>query len=220
MEIIKSSAEIVNLGDVTQMLRTIETAYRVCYKSEGKMSPTSCDPKFIKSKIQMGHESPLEHEKVTVKVVCDRGVSHEWVRHRIASPSQESTRYCNYNKLGLMIIHPGFWDPTSIIFRENNPNFAACMVEWISSMEDADRHYNRLIELGATPQEARGVLPNSTKTEMVFTANIREWRHFFKLRAIGVTGKPHPQMLEIAIPLLEKFQNNIPVLFDDLKVNE
>ena len=220
MEIIKPSVEIINLGDTTQMLRTIEAAYRVCYKSEGNMSQISYDPIFLMSKIKMGHETPLEHEKVTIRVICDRGVSHEWVRHRIASPSQESTRYCNYNKLGLMVIHPGFWDPNSPIFRPSNVNFEACMLEWIDAMEDANRHYDRLIELGATPQEARGVLPNSTKTEIVFTANIREWRHFFNLRAIGTTGKPHPQMLEVAIPLLEMFQANIPILFNDLKVKE
>lgn len=216
MEIIKPSVEIINLGNVTEMLRTIELAYRICYKSEGRMSETHYDPIFIKSKIKMGHESPLEHEKVTVKIVCDRGVTHEDVRHRIASFSQESTRYCNYSKNGLMVIHPGFWDPESPIFRASNPNFAECMRIWKNHMEDCEYTYNKLIELGATPQEARSVLANSTKTEIVHTMNIREWRHFFNLRAIGTTGKPHPQMLEITRPLLDMFQANIPVVFDDL----
>jgi thymidylate synthase (FAD) len=217
MEIVKPSIEIINLGDVAEMLRTIELAYRICYKSEGKMWKDFYDASFISSKIKMGHETPLEHEKVTVRVVCDRGVSHEWVRHRIASPSQESTRYCNYNKNGLMVIHPGFWDPTSSIFRPSNPNFKECYETWLNHMEDCEFVYNKLISLGATPQEARTVLGNSTKTEIVFSANLREWRHFFKLRAVGTTGKPHPQMLEITIPLLEMFKERIPVIFDDLK---
>ena len=161
---------------------------------------------FIANIIKRGHESVLEHEKITVSIVCDRGVTHELVRHRIASYSQESTRYCNYFKeqfgRELTFIKPCFWS-------EDSARFAL----WKDQMQQIEHTYNRLIEDGASPQEARSVLPNSLKTELVVTMNIREWRHFFKLRAAAAA---HPQMREIAGMLLDGFREKIPVLFDDI----
>ena len=139
--------------------------------------------------------------------------SHELVRHRIASFSQESTRYCNYSRDGfgneVTFIRPCFYNKGSEQY-----------LLWQSECESAERKYFELLIVGSTPQEARSVLPNSLKTEVVMTANLREWRHFFKLRALGTTGKPHPQMLEVTIPLLKEFQERIPVVFDDLEVSE
>lgn len=150
----------------------------------------------------------LTHWDVTVKFVVDRGVSHEIVRHRLASFAQESTRYCNYAKddFGgeITFIEPFFWNDSS----QYNT--------WKSSVENAEIDYFHLLNCGATPQEARAVLPNSLKTELVMSANLREWRHFFKLRAANVTGKAHPQMLEVTRPLLDELKTLIPVVFDDI----
>jgi len=161
---------------------------------------------FIREIIRNGHESVIEHEKISVKMICDRGISHEIVRHRIASYSQESTRYCNYanEKFGreITVIAPFFWkdDPKKYTI-------------WLQVMQAAETAYNQLIACGAKPQEARSVLPSSLKTEIVVTMNLREWRHFFKLRTAQAA---HPQMREIAIPLLEEMKRLIPVVFDDI----
>lgn len=158
----------------------------------------------------LSYEEMLVHYDLTVKFICDRGVSHEIVRHRVASYAQESTRYCNYNKSGdVAFIRPVF-------FEEDTPE----MDNWVDSCMRAEKTYNYLISEGRTPQEARSVLPNSLKTEVVMTANLREWRHFLSLRACGSTGKPHPQMLEVAVPLLKELRERVPVVFDDLEPME
>jgi thymidylate synthase (FAD) len=155
-----------------------------------------------------GHLSVLEHQSVTVRVICDRGVTHEIVRHRLAAYTQESTRYCNYSKgkFGgeITVIDP-------IFFSHDSEKYKV----WKDTIAKIEEAYNKLIELGATPQEARSVLPNSLKTEIVMTMNLREWRHFFTLRT---SVAAHPQMREIAVPLLEEFKNRIPVVFDDIEV--
>lgn len=191
--------------DGKQILKKIEKAGRVCYKSESKINEGSAE-NFVRSIINRGHESVLEHEKITVTIICDRGVSHEIVRHRIASYSQESTRYCNYSdkKFGneLTFIKPSFWS-------KNDPQYKI----WEEQMEQIEKTYNKLIRNGATPQEARSVLPNSLKTEIVVTMNIREWRHFFNIRTAQVA---HPQMREIAQMMLLDFREKCPILFDDI----
>jgi len=189
-----------------EILKRLEKYGRVCYKSEDKIAPGTAQ-KLLAAIIQRGHESVLEHEKVTVRFVCDRGVTHELVRHRIASYSQESTRYCNYRTKGVRVIEPIFY-----LGEGNKTKYE----EWLEAMLDAERHYLRLLELGSTPQEARTVLPNSLKTEIVVTFNIREWRHFFKLRC---SKAAHPQMRELTVPLLLQFQKKIPLLFDDIKAD-
>lgn len=205
MKIIASSFEILSIIDGRQILKNIERIGRVCYKSEDKITDESA-PKFLLGILSKGHESVIEHEKVTVKFICDRGISHEIVRHRIASYSQESTRYCNYtkDKFGneLTFIRPFFWNQESEQYEI-----------WKKTMENIEKAYFNLLKLGAKPEEARSILPNSLKTEIVVTMNLREWRHFFKLRTASAA---HSQMREIVVPLLEKFRREIPVIFDDI----
>lgn len=205
MKIIEPSFVIVDSLDGCELLKRIERAGRVCYKSESGITDDSAK-KFVQSIVKNGHESVIEHEKITVKIICDRGVSHEIVRHRIASYSQESTRYCNYNadKFGneLTFIKPYFWDKDIAKYKI-----------WENTMLYIEKSYIQLIESGAKAQEARSVLPNSLKTEIVVTMNLREWRHFFKLRADKAA---HPQMRQIALPLLKAFQEIVPVIFDNL----
>lgn len=216
MKVIKPGYEI--LTDITgNELKLIELAGRTCYKSEDKITDESTK-KFVSNIIKRGHEAMLEHSILSVKFICDRGVSHELVRHRLASFAQESTRYCNYgkNKFGneCTFIEPFFfcWDGTSD--RDNDALYNI----WLDDCEFSEKTYLRMLELGATPQEARTVLPNSIKTEVVVTMNYREWRHFFKLRAARATGPAHPQMEEITRPLLEEVKRLIPVVFDDIIV--
>ena len=207
MKIIEPSFQFFEPLDGAQMLKRLERAGRVCYKSEDKITQGSAET-FLANIIKRGHESVLEHEKITVSLICDRGVTHELVRHRIASYSQESTRYCNYmgEKFGreLTFIKPCFW-------AEDDPKYAV----WKEQMAQLEETYQRLLEAGASPQEARSILPNSLKTEIVVTMNLREWRHFFRLRTAPAA---HPQMREAADMLLAAFQAELPVIFDYLSV--
>lgn len=199
------------LGDAPdgdQMLANIAAAGRVCYQSESK----SDDATFVRKRIRQGHESILEHEKISVRIICDRGVSHELVRHRIASYSQESTRYCNYSKgkfgSELTFIRP-YWDDRSI--SAEMIRLRAC---WQEACLNAEWSYKKMIDAGCTPEAARAVLPNCLKTEVVMTANLREWRHFFKLRCAPAA---HPDMRIIANMLLTVFKDVVPVVFDDIE---
>ena len=209
MNIVSPQIIIEDMADGEEMLKRIEKAGRTCYKSEDKIAVDSAK-EFVRFIIQHGHETVLEHEKATVRLICDRGVSHEIVRHRIASYSQESTRYCNYSKdkfgSEISVIDVCFWKSESDRDKQKYEI-------WKKAMEEAEKAYLKLLELGATPQEARSVLPNSLKTEIVMTMNLREWRHFFKLRT---SASGHPQMIEIARPLLDEFKRRIPVIFDDI----
>ena len=212
MKIINAGFQILSNINGMEMMKDIEYIARTCYKSESMITDLSA-VKMVESLINRGHEAMLEHQSISVKFIVDRGVSHELVRHRMASYAQESTRYCNYSKdkFGneLTFISPCFWSKSSREYEE-----------WYAAMNSAEDIYFELIDWGVTPEQARTVLPNSIKTEVVMTANLREWRHFFKLRAIGTTGKPHPQMLEVTVPLLAEFKALIPVVFDDLIVGE
>lgn len=210
MQAIKPYTQIYKDFDGQKVLQKIEAAARTCYKSEGKIQEGSA-AKLVAGLIKSGHEAMLEHASVTVKFVVDRGISHELVRHRLASFAQESTRYCNYSKddFGSEIT---FIIPDYLEYKSEGWNI------WKEFMKQAEDAYFKMLDFGLSPQQARAVLPNSLKTEVVMTANLREWRHFFKLRALGTTGKPHPQMLEVAVPLLEDMKNLIPVVFDDLVV--
>ena len=213
MKIVRAGYEILDNLDGEAILKKIARIVRVCYKSEDKITEGSAE-KMVKALIKRGHEAMLEHYSFSVKFICDRGVSHELVRHRVASFAQESTRYCNYGHEGeITVILPFFFD-TGMGVNSNSIVFG----EWKQSCEVAERKYISLLEKGATPQEARSVLPNSLKTEVVMTANLREWRHFFRLREVGATGKPHLQMQEVAIPLLQEVKRLIPVVYDDLEV--
>ena len=203
MKIIPASYKIETEINGTELLKQIESIGRTCYKSEDKITEDS-SIKFTQNLIDKGHEAMLEHNAITVRFTCDRGVSHELVRHRLASFAQESTRYCNYSKdkfsNELTFIKPIFWE-------EKCHGYEL----WINAMRYAENLYKDMIKKGATPQEARTVLPNSLKTEIVMTMNLREWRHFFKLRVVAVA---HPQMRELTIPLLEEFKTLMPVIFN------
>ena len=222
MNKIKASYEIltpISEGG-TKELQHIEKIGRVCYKSEDYITEDGESArKFVAMLIRNGHEAMIEHSFLSVKFTVDRGVSHELVRHRIASFAQESTRYCNYAKdkfgaeCAFIDLEPGIMLDNKMK-KMSGEEIALVMAEWTSAMEDAERHYMRLLELGGTPQIARAVLPNITKTEITVSANYREWRNFFKLR---VTADVHPQMREVTIPLLKELKGMIPVIFDDIE---
>lgn len=205
MKVIEAGYKILDNLDGSAIIEKIEQCGRVCYKSEDKIKDGSAE-KFVSSIIKRGHESVIEHVSFSVKFIVDRGISHEIVRHRIASYSQESTRYCNYSKddfqSEITCIKPYF-------LIEGSPGW----MEWMIAMEEAEKAYFNLLNIGHTAQEARTVLPTSLKTELVMSANLREWRHFLKLRTSGAS---HPQIREVAIPLLEELKQIIPVIFSDI----
>lgn len=206
MKIISQSFELCDPAlDGQEILKHIERCGRVCYKSEEMAAPGTSED-FVRRIIRRGHESVLEHVSVSARIVTDRGVTHEIVRHRLASYSQESTRYCNYDsgRFGrqITVIRPVFYDP-------GTPEYGA----WENTCEYSEFMYFMLMELGSTPQEARAVLPNSLKAELIMTANLREWRHFFRLRC---SPAAHPQMRELATRGLELMRAKIPVVFDDV----
>lgn len=212
MKVIEPGYQILSPINGTE-LQLIERAGRTCYKSEDKITDESAK-QFVAGLIKRQHEAMLEHSSLSIRFICDRGVSHELVRHRLASFAQESTRYCNYSKdkFGneLTFIRPFFWDENSFEYSR-----------WLEVCKMAEDEYCRLMsQPGCTPQEARSILPNSIKTEVVMTTNYREWRHFFKLRAARATGPAHPQMEQITRPLLEELKTLIPVVFDDIVIAE
>lgn len=205
MKIIDPFFDVLNMPAGTDVLKHIELAARTCYKSEEKITADSAG-KLLRALLKSGHHSVFEHVGASVRVVCDRGISHEIVRHRLCAFSQESTRYANYakDKFGqeITVIRPFFWDAQSDAFQA-----------WKDQMESAEKAYLALITGGASAQEARSVLPNSLKTEIVITANMREWRHIFKLRCAVAS---HPQIRQVMLPLLDRFRSEVPVIFDDL----
>lgn len=208
MRIVRPATEVLWVESGTAILQRIETAGRTAYKSELQASENSAR-EFVAMLVARQHLSVLEHVSVSARVICDRGVSHEIVRHRLASYTQESTRFCNYSDqrfageitfvLPSFLYERGDYDPL--------------YQNWDRAMLEAERTYLGMIELGAKPEEARSVLPNSLKTEMVMTMNLREWRHFFSLRAASAA---HPDMQIIAKALLSDFRSHIPVVFDDV----
>jgi len=209
MKLVNAGFEVMDQINGEAILKRIELCGRVCYKSENIITEDS-SKKFVSNIIKSGHESVLEHEKITVRIICDCGVSHEIVRHRVASYSQESTRYCNYSKdkfeHEISFIKPCFW-------KEDDAEFKL----WKQAMEASETTYFEMLKIGCTPQEARSVLPNSLKTEIIVSMNLREWRHFFDLRT---SDRAHPQMREIAVPLMKEFKRQIPIVFDDLNEGE
>ena len=205
MRIIEAKAYFTSPVNTERVMADIEEYGRTCYRSEDHITDESAD-NFVRRILRKGHESVIEHEKLTARIICDRGVSHELVRHRLASYSQESTRDCNYSKgkVGkeLTFVRPCFWPDDSLQYHL-----------WRSAMSTAEGVYMYLLENGAKPEEARSVLPNSLKTEVVMTANLREWRHFFRLRCAPAA---HPQMREIANQLLAQAYAELPAIFEDI----
>ena len=205
MKVIKPYIEVLDCPEGLDILKLIELCGRVCYKSEDKITEDSAQ-RFVKSVIKSGHESVLEHAKITVRVVCDRGISHEIVRHRLASYSQESSRYVRYT--GEMIfIKPCFWE-------EGSKEYEV----WYNSMTNAEETYIFLVNgLKCKPEEARDILPNSLKTEIIMSMNLREWRHFFKMR---LSHRAHPQMREVAGLIFDELHSRVPIVFDDIEIQE
>lgn len=204
MKIIESFISVDWIESSNKILRRLESYGRTAYKSEDKINEKSAE-KFIRMIVKRGHLSVLEHVSVSVRVICDRGVTHEIVRHRIASYTQESTRYCNYAKgkygCELTFILPSFLKDRS----------GKLYSAWLVAMIKAEATYLDMIRMGAKPQEARSVLPNSLKTEIVMTMNLREWLHFFKLRT---TPSAHPDMQVVANMILREFKIHLPVIFE------
>jgi len=209
MRVENASFEIIDEIDSQAILKKIELAGRTAYKSEDKITPQSARD-FVSMLIRRGHLSVLEHVSLSVRLICDRGVSHELVRHRIASYTQESTRYCNYTKgkFGdeITVIAPCFWDADC-------QEHQSMLRLWKGAMQASETAYRELIAAGAKPEEARSVLPNSLKTEVMVSMNLRAWRHFFELRCAAAA---HPQMRELATALLAEFKSKLPVIFDEL----
>jgi thymidylate synthase (FAD) len=225
MKLIKPSYEIITdleKGEVRKMLKTLEKVARTCYKSEDKITEDSAD-KMIEMLIKKGHEAMIEFADIIVKFTCDRGVSHEIVRHRLASYAQESTRYCNYSK-DKFDNQVTYIIPTWVNLVESEwtkeqvdssvpVSFTEQDFIWMKQMISAEESYNALIAQGWQAQQARAVLPNSLKTEINVKFNLREWRHFFKMRC---SPAAHPQMRELSLPLLAEFKSKVPILFNDL----
>ena len=220
MKVIDARYEILDKIDGMEVLKKIERVARTCYKSEDYIKEGSAE-RLVKSLIDRGHEAMLEHYSFSIKFICDRGVSHEIVRHRVASFAQESTRYCNYSKdkFGneLTFIKPCFWENTdneeinNIIYNRLSYNNYEI---WVLACSNIEENYFEMLENGATPEEARSILPNSIKTEIVMTMNLREWRHFLNLRT---SKAAHPQMRQVANMILTMFKEKIPVIFDDIE---
>jgi thymidylate synthase (FAD) len=214
MEIIKPSYEIIEPElslDQNRILRLLERYGRVCYQSKPGETPES-GAKFIRGIIDRGHESVIEHLSITIIITCDRGVSHEWVRHRIASYSQESTRYCNYGRKGVRFILP-LWmvdAPAEELedFVRDLETEEALYLKYLKKWADKDTGKER-------PEKARYWLPQGVKTQLVATHNLREWRHIMRLRTAPAA---HPQMRELTIPLLNDFKRSLPIVFEDIKV--
>lgn len=193
-------------------LRLIEVAGRTCYKSEEKITDDSAR-KFVQNLNNLGHHSVIEHSCMTVKFVCDRGVSHELVRHRLASYSQESTRYCDYSSDHITFIIPCWLSMEEGIYDAEDIEPTSTSSTWLNSMLISEESYKWLIRNGWTAQHARSVLPNSLKTEVVMTANFREWQHVFNLRT---SKAAHPQMRELMLPLQDECKERFPEIFGEL----
>lgn len=232
MKLIKPYTKILTPIDGEEILKFIEIIARTCYKSEDKITEDSAR-KMVQNLITKGHEAMIEFYDIVVKFVCDRGISHEIVRHRLASYAQESTRYCNYskdkfnNQITFIIpcwindIKEGAYSiklgSNNRLYQETDPDLddrEDLNSNWFWSIANSEIDYNKFIAGGWLPQQARSILPNSLKTEINVKYNLREWRHFFKQRC---SLAAHPQMRELVIPLLAEFQSKIPVIFDDIK---
>ena len=211
----------ISIGGIEELQR-IEIAGRTCYKSEDKISPDGESAKrFVKMIINNGHEAMLEHSSLSVRFICSRGVSHEIVRHRLFSFAQESTRYCNYSKGKFggectFIVPPDQeWGIDTDEYEDeyDESETDSAKIVWYASLKIIEDDYMCLLKEGWKPEQARDVLPNALKTEIVVTGNYREWRHFFKLRC---DEKAHPHIRALAKDLLEDVKTRIPVIFDDL----
>lgn len=208
MKIIEPIVEVEKV-DYNKIMKNLERACRTCYRSEDKITEESYKT-LLKNCINRGHESILEHEKITIRMICDIGVYKDLTRHRHASFSIESTRYCNYGK-------DKFENQIKFIEPVNIEKNTELYEEWKTSCEEIEKHYIKMVELGATPDQMRMILPHSTAALVTMTANIREWKHIFSLRC---TKHAHPAVEQVMIPLLLHFKQNMPEIFESIEYDE
>lgn len=208
MKIIEPTMQVEKV-DYKQIMKNLERACRTCYRSEGKITEESYKT-LLKNCINRGHESILEHEKVTIRMVCDIGVYKDLTRHRIASFSIESTRYCNYGK-------DKFDNEIKFIKPVNMEEGTELYNRWYSTCKTIEENYIEMSKLEATPDQLRMLLPHSTAAEVTMTANIREWKHIFSLRC---TKHTHPAVEQLMIPLLLKFKKEMPEIFGNIEYDE
>lgn len=221
MKIIQPEVYISQYDGVA-IMKNIEKACRTCYRSEGNITDDSYKT-LLKNCINRGHESVLEHEKITVKLICDIGVYKDLTRHRIASFSIESTRYCNYGKdkfdNEIRFIQPIYyndaWQIANYDGQAMTEEEQKCYY-WYNCMLNIEETYLDMAKLGCTPDEMRMILPHSTAAEVVMTANIREWKHILELRC---SKAAHPAVQQVMIPILLNFKENMPVIFEDVPYN-
>lgn len=206
MEVVKAYARLMDVPDRESgiaLLRKIEWCGRISHRSEDAQATDSWE-RFIPAVVlQHGDWSIVEHASASVDMLVDRGITHEVVRHRLFSFTQESTRFCNYGKRdgSITVIQPDFEDSQQL-------------KDWQTAIGWAERQYLTLLAQKVSPQIARSVLPNSLASRIIVTGNLRNWRHFFIMRT---TKEAHPQMREVTIPLLAEFKEKIPILFDDIE---
>lgn len=227
-KIVKPKFQILSRLNERNILRHLERCGRICYKSEDKITDDSCY-KFIKMLLSKGHESVIEHYSFTVKFVCSRSLSHQLVRHRLCSFSEQSQRYCNFEtKVEMGIILP-YWLDDNDKRKIKNKSFSSTLQipnnislkcqHWLDSVIESIVSYGILIRNNSemTPQQVRSILPNAAKTEIVCTTNLRQWRHILKLR----TSKgADPEIKELMIPLLNKLKEKLPTIFGDIEVEQ
>lgn len=207
VKIIEPSVEIVSEINSDKMLKQIEKCARNCYKSENNITEdTTTAVKMIGKLIEMGHTAMIEFADVIVNLHCDVGVYKDLTRHRHCSFAIESTRYCNYSK-------GKFGNEISVIKPCNMDENSGIYHTWLKAMNDMERAYMQMAEIGATPDQLRMILPHSTAASVMMKANVREWRHIFNLRCAKAA---HPSVRQIMLMTLNEFHNKIPVLFDDL----
>jgi len=217
MRLIKPSYQILTKFDGQEILRTLEQIGRICYKSEDKITEES-NKRFCKNILQNQHLSVIEHISLSVKFIIDTGVSHELVRHRLCSFSQESSRYCSY-KGGVSFIIPSWIEfeegeySLPVYFEPRCECLDEPSKEWFQSCYRAEKTYLNLLKNNWTPQKARAVLPKCLKTEIITTCNLREWKYLLSLRT---SSKAHPDMQMIMKPLLHELKSSIPIIFDSI----
>lgn len=207
MNIVEPYAKLMDVSDKEEgirLLRKIEWCGRISHRSEDAQGADSWD-RFIRAIVlQHGDWSIVEHAIATVDMLVDRGITHEIVRHRLFSFTQESTRFVNYEKkMAASFIMP--------------PDLnEAQRVSWERNIGQAEMSYREAISQGCAPQIARSVFPNALASRIIVTGNLRNWRHFLLMRT---TKEAHPQMRQVTIPLLAEFQAKIPILFEDIEPN-
>ncbi len=235
MKIVKPYAKIMEPELLAGALARIEYAARVSHRSEDGQTDESAE-RFIRAVVlQHGDWSVVEHVSASVEFLVDRGITHEIVRHRIASYTQESTRFVNYaKKMAPSFVYPrvGIWCDNCESGDEPHPSKAEqptdspwvhsldnvtqdCNFDqsWLNAIQTSENEYKVLLAAGWRPQEARSVFPNALASKIIVTMNLRTWRHFFLMRT---SKEAHPQMRQVTIPLLAEFQRLVPVLYEDI----